>query len=153
MKKAFTLLELLIVITILAILAGAMIPLFTTTRRQAQDAKAMADLDAIKSAAVMMKYDIQRWPSPISGDATCLINTAGGGCVTSGWLGPYLTDWGVDPYGTVTAPQYYRILSSGQRTYAQSWGPDNNEDNCQVLCTNTTNDCDLCVLITGDNRK
>ena len=152
-KKGFTLIELIIVITILAVLAGAMIPLFTTTRRQAQDAKAQADLDSVKSAAVMYKYDTRTWPqSGTTGTLTCLVST-GTGCPTagSGWTGPYLTNWANDPY---TSKLPYAIFVSGTVLYAQSFGPDTVSQGCGLLCPNTTGSaCDQCVIVTADNTK
>ena len=149
-KKGFTLLELIIVITILAVLAGAMIPLFSTTRRQAQDAKAMSDLDAIKSAAVMYHYDTRSWPlAGSTGFATCLVANTGAGCPTTagGWSGPYLTNWGIDPYSTTTTQRAYAILNdAGSRQLAQSAGPDN------VYTADCTSD-DVCVLISSNRLQ
>ena len=148
MKKGFTLLELIIVITILAVLAGAMIPLFSTTRRQAQDAKAMADLDAIKSASVMYHYDTRSWPQAgSSGFLTCLVSNTGGGCPTTagGWSGPYLTDWTNDPYSGTT--RTYAILNAASdRQFAQSAGPDG------AYTAGCTGD-DVCVLMTSNRLQ
>ncbi|RKY33307.1 MAG: hypothetical protein DRP74_00295 [Candidatus Omnitrophota bacterium] len=47
MRGAFTLLELLIVITILTVLSRAIIPLFKTSKLDAQIAKANADLEGL----------------------------------------------------------------------------------------------------------
>jgi prepilin-type N-terminal cleavage/methylation domain-containing protein len=61
-RKGFTLIELIIVIALIAILAGAMVPMFRSNRLEAQQAKAMAELDAIKSAALMFHADTGTWP-------------------------------------------------------------------------------------------
>ena len=152
MKKGFTLLELLIVITILAVLAGAMIPLFKTSKQDAQDAKTKADLDAIKSAAVMYKYDTAKWPSiGNTGTATCLTSTSASGCPTAGtgWNGPYITDWAKDPWTT-----NYALYTSGTILYAQSFGPNTSSDSCATQCTATTRTgCDICVVVTADVSK
>ena len=152
MKKGFTLLELLIVITILAVLAGAMIPLFKSSKSDAQDAKAKADLDAIKSAAVMYKYDTTKWPQVGSaGNTTCLVNNNGTNCpdnVTGGWKGPYLTNWGNDPWSN----PYQIYATAGNMLYAQSFGPDGNSTSCGAQCNTTLrNPCDICVVITANN--
>ena len=118
MKRGFTLIELLIVIGIIVALAGAMIPMFTTTRVTAQQAKVQAELDAIKSACVMMHYDTGTWP---------VAGTAGAGLITSAgganWTGPYLDEWATDPWGN-----FYRIIDTGTNPVvitAASWGGDN----------------------------
>lgn len=152
MKKGFTLLELLIVITILAVLAGAMIPLFKSSKQEAQDAKTMADLDAIKSGSIMYKYDTATWPIVGTiGAVTCLTST-GVGCPTAagGWNGPYLTDWATDPW---TNP-YAVYATAGNTLYAQSFGPDGANNTCSSQCTSSSRvACDICVVITADRTK
>jgi len=152
MKKGFTLLELLIVITILAVLAGAMLPLFKSSKQDAQDAVTMADLDAIKSAAVMYRYDTTTWPlAGTTGAGTCLTST-GAGCPTAagGWNGPYLTDWMNDSWGN----PYRLYVTAGNMLYAQSSGPDKGDNTCGTLCTSTTRTaCDECLVITADKTK
>jgi len=100
MKRGFTLIELLIVIAIIVALAGALIPMFSTTKVTAQQAKVQADLDAVKSAAVMCHYDTGSWP---------VAGTAGAGLINSGgianWSGPYVDRYATDPWGNP-----YRII-------------------------------------------
>ena len=117
MKGGFTLIELLIVIAIIVALAGAMIPMFSTTRLTAQQARVQAELDALKSAATMMHYDTGTWPTA---------GTYGSGLLTSqggaNWTGPYLDSWQNDPWGFP-----YRIIDTGAAPIvvtAASWGND-----------------------------
>ncbi len=133
MKKGFTLLEILIVVTILAILAGAMVPLFNTSRSQARTSKASADLDALKSAAVMYHYDTASWPTGVGG-------LVGPTSTLTGWNGPYLADWTTDPYGSA-----YQIYVNASITQAQSYGPDK--------ASNTCGGDDICVQITNNNTR
>ena len=91
-KSGFTLLELILVIAIIVVLAGAMLPVFNITRQEAKEAKAKADLDNIKTAAMMFKGDTNSWP-PVGTDGSGLVNNSG----VSGWDGPYLTEWAKDP--------------------------------------------------------
>ena len=100
-NKGFTLIELLIVIAIVAILAGAMVPMFRVNQLNAQQARVRADMDSIKTACMMYNQDTGQWPA--AGDVTDvgLVTTDGAG----GWRGPYMdeartTPWG-DPYHLV----------------------------------------------------
>lgn len=96
-SKGFTLIELLIVIAIVAVLAGAMVPMFRTTRREAQEAKVHAELDAIKTAAIMYHHDLGKgnWP-PVSTTGVDFITDSAPTSVD--WNGPYLDAWRVDPW-------------------------------------------------------
>lgn len=62
MKKAFTLIELLIVITIIGILMALAIASYARTRASARDAKRQSDLEQIKSAAEIYRADNGRYP-------------------------------------------------------------------------------------------
>jgi type II secretion system protein G len=92
-KSGFTLLELILVIAIIVVLAGAMLPMFNITRQEAKEAKAKADLDNIKTAAMMFKGDTNSWPVTGSVGADLVANNSG----RAGWDGPYLTEWAKDP--------------------------------------------------------
>jgi len=55
--KAFTLLELLIVIAIAVIIAGGLVPLFSVTKQDAKVAKALSMADALKDACMRYYFD------------------------------------------------------------------------------------------------
>lgn len=120
-KSGFTLIELLIVIMIVGILAGAMVPIINVSRQEARNAKARADLDAIKTASVLLHHDTGEWP-PIGTDGDDLISDVSG---NAGWEGPYIDEWRDDPWGSP-----YEIWdSSATDRWVSSWGPDNADDN------------------------
>jgi len=67
-KKGFTLVELLIVIIIIGILAGAMLLVAGSGTDKANATKIVSDLRSLKSAALMYYADNQSWPTPGSFD-------------------------------------------------------------------------------------
>lgn len=111
-NKGFTLIELLIVIAIVAILAGAMVPMFRVNQLTAQQAKAAADMDSIKTAAMMYNQDTGLWP--VAGTISPADDR---GLVTDppvgNWAGPYMDEARMDPWGTAVTPRWYTIVDTG----------------------------------------
>jgi len=117
-KAAFSLLEILIVVAIIIILAGALTPLLSGSRADARTAKASSDLDSIKVGANMCHADTGEWPDESSDGEEIIADTAP---VLVGWNGPYLDEWRVDPWGEV-----YQVKDppAGNARYVVSGGPD-----------------------------
>lgn len=65
-KNAFTLVELLVVISVIGVLTGILLPNFVSSRERARDAKRKQDLADIKSALRMYYNDNQSYP-PLGG--------------------------------------------------------------------------------------
>jgi prepilin-type N-terminal cleavage/methylation domain-containing protein len=61
-KKSFTLIELIIVIAIIAILAGAMVPLFRNTQEDAKVAKILDLTDTLRDAVKRFYFDVRAYP-------------------------------------------------------------------------------------------
>lgn len=61
-RAGFTLIELVVVISILAILAGALIPRVTNRMAQSRDARRLADLRAVKNAVDQFYIDKGYYP-------------------------------------------------------------------------------------------
>jgi len=131
--------EMLIVIAIITILAGALVPMFSQTRLSAARAKATADLDTIKTAAVMFYNDTGSWPA--TGTAgNGLINNTG---APAGWNGPYLEDTSLlDPWKT----NNYEIYDGTSPTRRiRSWGPNKAQGG--------TPDDDITMLMTSNTLR
>ena len=94
-NRAFTLIELMVVILILAILAALVVPNVLNKTGAAKVAKAKADLATLRDAIDQFRLDCDRYPTTQEGfDA--LRNPPSG---VSGWRGPYLNkDLGADPW-------------------------------------------------------
>ena len=102
-KSAFTLIELLIVITILAILAGAAVPYAFRYIEDSRYAKVKTDLEEIRNAIVRWEIDRAPW---LDADTNPAI-----------MVGPYLSKAPMDPWG---AP----YVISNQKSIIFSYGPD-----------------------------
>ena len=138
-KAAFTLLELLIVITIIAILSAAIVPVFNTSRREAEIAKTKADLDTLAFAGRQAFYDTKHYVSPTYLDDDTYLSL-------STWKGPYMPKVNADPWGTVYAGVGY--LGSFERFYYCSCGPNKTLESSGE---NGTMGDDICVMVAGRN--
>ncbi|MEW9096328.1 MAG: prepilin-type N-terminal cleavage/methylation domain-containing protein [Clostridiaceae bacterium] len=88
-KKAFTLVELLVVIAIIAILAAIIAPNAFKAIEKSKVATAESDYRAIKTAALTYYSDMGTWPAnKTDGIDPGFINGSG-----DGWNGPYLEKW------------------------------------------------------------
>ncbi len=131
-KRGFSLMELILVIAIMAILTAAMVPMFKVNRLQAQTSKANADLDAIKSAAMLYQSDTGAWPAARSDGIGLVTNDN-----VANWNGPYLDAWRNDPW---SHSYYLANAASGGFTglSAGSSGPDGRQgsaDDITLLIT------------------
>ena len=62
MRRAFTLLEILVVMSIIGILSGLAAPQYQHLRRKALAAKVVGDIHAVRIAAFSYYGDARRWP-------------------------------------------------------------------------------------------
>ncbi len=72
-RRAFTLIELLIVIAIIGILVAMLLPVVSESLKSAEVATARADVNAIKSAIDAYYHKYQRLPS---GSGTAIIGSS-----------------------------------------------------------------------------
>jgi general secretion pathway protein G len=119
-NRAFTLIELMVVILILAILAALVVPNVLNKTGAAKVGKAKADLAMLRDAIDLFRVDCDRYPTTQEG-LDALRNQPSG---ATGWHGPYLNkDLGTDPWNN---PYVYQTPGpNGHDGYiVESYGAD-----------------------------
>jgi general secretion pathway protein G len=121
--RAFTLIELLLVMVILAVLAAVVVPRFTNRAEQAKETAATTDISTIGLQLDAYEVDCGKYPSTQEGLAA-LINAPGN---VQGWRGPYFKKgMPKDPWGNE-----YQYRQPGQHNTngydLYSFGPDGHE--------------------------
>jgi len=130
--RAFTLIELMVVILILAILAALIVPNVLGRTGQAKVSKAKADISELSGAVDQFRLDCDRYPSTQEG-LDALRNQPSG---ATGWHGPYIKQQiPLDPWGN--AYQYQTPGPSGAGYQVESYGadgaPGGDGDNADIL--------------------
>lgn len=110
-RQAFTLIELLIVVTVLAVLVGAAMPYYQDYVRETRLTKARHELDLIRQA--LIKYDTME-ERPFRSDNLRLL------------LGRYMQDLPADPWG-----REYRV--DWQKGQVFSLGPDHTNPRDRIV--------------------
>ena len=118
--RAFTLVELLIVIVVLAVLAAIAIPKFADSGSRSKDSSLKSDLQIVRSAVDQFKTDTGAYPAALA-DLTSS-TTPGGGKDAAGnavpftpttpFHGPYLAGVPTDPVAN-NAPLNYTTAPNG----------------------------------------
>jgi general secretion pathway protein G len=124
-KQAFSLIELLLVLVILAVLAAVVVPRFTNRSKEARITAAKSDIANISLALDMFETDNGRFPS--SDETLQALQTQPQWA--QDWKGPYLKDQPQipkDPWGN---PYVYRYPGTNNPTGYDlvSYGPDGRE--------------------------
>ncbi len=119
----FTLVELLIVVTILGVLVAMVVPRLAGRTEQARRARAQADVEAnIPLALDLFELDTGKYPTNEQGLAALRAQPAG----VESWKGPYLKRDPLDPWSRA-----YRYIYPGARNPQDydlySVGPDGTE--------------------------
>lgn len=126
-KIGFTLIEILVVISIIAVIISIAIVSYTTINKQSRDAKRKSDLEQVRSALEMFRSDIGYYPSVGSGSWTNAsgLNTGDSG---TGLVSTYISAVPADPkssqsyFYTVTPPapggNYYNYCLCAQLEFA-----------------------------------
>lgn len=134
-KSAFTLIELVVVMLILAILAAMIVPRIIGRAEDAKVARAVSDLSTVRSMLDNFRIDVGRYPTSEEGLESLRSAPADAG----GWRGPYSQKpIGVDPWGNPYIYEWpgndgddsYILLSYGAD--GSPGGEGNNEDIIEV---------------------
>ena len=119
LARAFTLVEMLLVVTIIGILAALVVPKMVGRSQQARETAVRADLSAIKTALDAYEVDNGNYPKSLME----LVQPPGN---ARNWRGPYLDKVPEDPWGSPYL--YYFPGKHNQNSYdLLSVGPDTRE--------------------------
>lgn len=96
-SRAFTLVEIMVVVVILGILAATIIPQFIGTTKDAKISAAKADVTELESAIERFNVHMDRYPTTEEG-LKVLVNAPTGDDAKN-WRGPYVKQLRDDPWG------------------------------------------------------
>ena len=118
-RAAFTLIELLLVLVILAVLAAVIVPKFTNRSKDAKISAAKADISNMETALDAYEVDNSEYPNTQQGLGALVEAPAG----AKNWKGPYIKKLPNDPWGS---PYVYTQPGSHNASGydIESYGPD-----------------------------
>lgn len=113
-KRAFTLIELVIVLSILAILAGILVPRVASHMQTARDARRLADIKTIRNAIDQFYLDRGAYPAPVGNNGYGGWDVShDGNFITELRNHGYLEDFPTDPINDSTYHYRYYVYSAG----------------------------------------
>lgn len=147
-SKAFTLIELLIVIVIIGILAVALIPRLTWAQARARNTARMADLRQIQAALALYNADTGKYPNTSSSRRWNCVNFGSHPTSWLTWYVPglapeYISSLPLDPKSKRPGECYvyrsdgadYMILAYRTVEWSQSWIPNEMIRNYDAIAT------------------
>jgi general secretion pathway protein G len=120
-RRAFTLIELLLVLVILGVLAAVVVPRFANRGDDAKKTAARAEIGTI--GAALDRYEIDNGSYPTSEEGIVALMEAPSSA--KNWKGPYLKKLPQDPWGNQYI--YQRPGQHNQDYDLYSMGPDGRE--------------------------
>ena len=121
-NRAFSLIELLLVLVILAVLAAVVVPKFTNRTEQARITAAKTDISMLETALDTFEVDNGRYPSTEEGLQALLTQPAN----APNWKNPYIKRPPLDPWGNQYVYRYPGTNNANGYDLA-SLGPDGRE--------------------------
>jgi len=116
-NRAFTLIELMVVILIIGILAALIVPKLIGQTDKAKIAKATADVKTLSDALEHFRIDTGRYPTDAEQFGPLLEAPSD----VTGWNGPYTSTPPADPWGD---PYTYHFIDDKTTPEVSSDGPD-----------------------------
>lgn len=133
---AFTLVELLVVVSIMAIVVGVAVVSYTSVNRRSRDAKRRADIEQLRSALEMYRADIKGYPGIGGGNWTDAAN------LSTDLVPGYIPTIPADPKSTQTY-RYMGTNESGGKYYGYCLSAllesENPADTCSPDAVNSHN--------------
>lgn len=136
-KKGFTLIEILVVISIIGLLSTLAMVSLNFARDRAKETKALHDIDSLKTAIKLLENDTGEWPGhqlveevtssgsneiwDFTGDSAGIASTDG---LFAGWSGPYMAIIPVDPWGNNYFWDSDYTVDGEARVVIGSFGPN-----------------------------
>ena len=102
--KGFTLLEILLVLSVIGLILSAVVPHFSSGTETVKQQVHAANIQRIEGAAQLFRLDVGYYPAGVQD----LVEAPAG---VSGWRGPYLQEWPVNPWDETQA---YNIDAMGR---------------------------------------
>ena len=134
-QSGFTLMELLITVSIIAILVAIGIASYSTINKQSRDTKRKSDIEQLRSALEMYRADVGYYPSTGAGSWTAASD------LSTALVTTYILAIPSDPQGA-TSPYMYRATDV---TDSQYYGY------CISSLLETENPTDTCTPYTGQS--
>jgi type II secretion system protein G len=139
-KKGFTLIEMLVVIGIIAVLAGLIMPSLGTSQMKARDAKRKSDLKQIQKALEIYRQDQDPVAFPADGSFLNLSTSWASGATV------YMSTVPSDPDSTsATRVNYSYVVDNTTLTYLLCTCLENTIDPAPACAANGTLNCPACV--------